>query len=978
MSKLAAEGHAVLEAMAAAMLSTKRQRANMALVAVLKRLARHKADELLSDGRMTAVVEQAVDQRLQELSESDRVFDGFRGAAGRGYAELQRELADLQNRVAGVVLFAERETEWRPICDQRDLVRVELVVTLAAAEARLDAQREQLNTMLANWPTEVFVNGASSPTPSESLSAAADGDAAELDRAARRLGRSVGPLGDLLAAQAELDAQVGTMRDKSSQAWTAAAEIASQLVEDGRTRRDEKGRELRVCEEELHRVQRQLRREMDAHRRRTQAELLLESLSQIQVAYKEAKKAELKARHHHEAMVDSEDEDAELDEAEPDVVRAKEKRDATVAQMEMLARRRDGIQSGILELAKSAGVPPTAAKENGGGEDAAGGGGDGEGEDTALRLDLPELPVRAQRVVVPFKPLSSQMSPRDTRRRHVENMLRRDGLLVNRSYKNYSEDGLPDAMHAATLGKPHVNGRRLRGAGLDSLKILKAIPLDEYKRVKRAVVTAHRLKHTGIVPVECAFVEKDVVVTQSRFYEGGNMRDWAKGVKKKSALLIAAQRIAAAIALLHGASTLHRDIKPGNVVFDGTTEDAHPALCDFDLSLDMRETSSTTAMRGTLLYMAPEFEPSEMSDVFSLGVTLLDIIIFGGDQSKIPTESSVLGHRLNIGAARGGLVNADPLHLLVKEMLSEEASARPKAAQAEHRLKAMIHEENARECPVCMDRFAPDEGLACAARESHFICHGCMSQDIICRQVDLIGTDDLGSDYVFCCMKPDGCDSPAYPLRVIAQHSSPEAFDAIGRRIEDLKRAQMEQEFDQKRKDLEAALLQKSQEALEVLAKRRHIENEIMALRCPKCKLVFSDYSGCAALTCRCKCAFCALCLEDCGADAHRHVRHCKLNPTEDVYITEGVWHGIVTEQRRRAFQAYWRSLADGVKLKLSADPSIRQISADLGEPVLQVQAYAVEIAQLQGMGFVDEGEMVAALRAAEGDVEQAVSALLA
>ena len=41
-------------------------------------------------------------------------------------------------------------------------------------------------------------------------------------------------------------------------------------------------------------------------------------------------------------------------------------------------------------------------------------------------------------------------------------------------------------------------------------------------------------------------------------------------------------------------------------VVDGTQEDAHPALCDFDLSLDMSADATMTAttfMRGTLLYM---------------------------------------------------------------------------------------------------------------------------------------------------------------------------------------------------------------------------------------------------------------------------------------------------------------------------------------------------------------------------------------
>ncbi len=36
------------------------------------------------------------------------------------------------------------------------------------------------------------------------------------------------------------------------------------------------------------------------------------------------------------------------------------------------------------------------------------------------------------------------------------------------------------------------------------------------------------------------------------------------------------------------------------------------------------------------------------------------------------------------------------------------------------------------------------------------------------------------------------------------------------------------------------------------------------------------DFEGCFALTCsRCACGFCALCLQDCGRDAHAHVSQC-------------------------------------------------------------------------------------------------------
>ncbi len=50
---------------------------------------------------------------------------------------------------------------------------------------------------------------------------------------------------------------------------------------------------------------------------------------------------------------------------------------------------------------------------------------------------------------------------------------------------------------------------------------------------------------------------------------------------------------------------------------------------------------------------------------------------------------------------------------------------------------------------------------------------------------------------------------------------------------------------------------------------------EKINLRCPRCKAAFYDYDGCNALKCgvpECGAGFCAICLKDCGHDAHAHI----------------------------------------------------------------------------------------------------------
>lgn len=63
-----------------------------------------------------------------------------------------------------------------------------------------------------------------------------------------------------------------------------------------------------------------------------------------------------------------------------------------------------------------------------------------------------------------------------------------------------------------------------------------------------------------------------------------------------------------------------------------------------------------------------------------------------------------------------------------------------------------------------------------------------------------------------------------------------------------------------------------SVDELEVEKHKVHILDEILLLKCPRCKTAFVDFDSCNALKCgSCPCAFCAHCLEDCGQDAHQH-----------------------------------------------------------------------------------------------------------
>lgn len=102
------------------------------------------------------------------------------------------------------------------------------------------------------------------------------------------------------------------------------------------------------------------------------------------------------------------------------------------------------------------------------------------------------------------------------------------------------------------------------------------------------------------------------------------------------------QQVADALAYAHEQGTLHRDIKPGNLLLDAT---GTVWVADFGLAklAEQDNVSRTGDIVGTLTYMAPESfsgETDTRGDIYALGLTLYEMLAmrpayYGRDRGKL-------------------------------------------------------------------------------------------------------------------------------------------------------------------------------------------------------------------------------------------------------------------------------------------------------------------------------------------------------
>ncbi|CAB62031.1 putative protein [Arabidopsis thaliana] len=171
-----------------------------------------------------------------------------------------------------------------------------------------------------------------------------------------------------------------------------------------------------------------------------------------------------------------------------------------------------------------------------------------------------------------------------------------------------------------------------------AVKVLSQSSSQGYKHFKAEVELLLRVHHINLVSLVGYCDEKDHLALIYEYMPNGDLKDHLSGKQGDSVLewttrLQIAVDVALGLEYLHYGcrpSMVHRDVKSTNILLD---DQFMAKIADFGLSRSFKvgdESEISTVVAGTPGYLDPEYyrtsRLAEMSDVYSFGIVLLEII----------------------------------------------------------------------------------------------------------------------------------------------------------------------------------------------------------------------------------------------------------------------------------------------------------------------------------------------------------------
>jgi serine/threonine protein kinase len=231
--------------------------------------------------------------------------------------------------------------------------------------------------------------------------------------------------------------------------------------------------------------------------------------------------------------------------------------------------------------------------------------------------------------------------------------------------------------------------RRRSDDNLVAIKVLReeyAADPDIVARFLRARSTIQGLSHPHLVPVHDVVADGSTLAVVMELVYGDDLRRVARrgGLDSDGVFTVLAQ-VAQALAHIHAAGVLHRDVKPENIMI--TRHDGRPfaRLTDFGVAwiADGRQPVAASHVIGTLAYLAPELLSGQpygpAVDVYALGVTAHEMLC-GQRPFEAENPLALMRAHLDSEPVQPAAISDDAWHI-VRSCLVKQPEIRPSAAQ---------------------------------------------------------------------------------------------------------------------------------------------------------------------------------------------------------------------------------------------------------------------------------------------------------
>ena len=230
-----------------------------------------------------------------------------------------------------------------------------------------------------------------------------------------------------------------------------------------------------------------------------------------------------------------------------------------------------------------------------------------------------------------------------------------------------------------------------------------------YQQALREARTVARLNHPNIVTIYDVAEDDGHLWIVMELIPSGSLADRLAAHGPMTALRAArlGQQLLSALAAVHAAGVLHRDVKPSNVLLapgePGDGLDDRAVLTDFGISRteDDSRITETNMVMGSAGYTAPERlygdDATTASDLWSLGATLYAAVEGRGPYQRDGNDSILT---VNVLEAPPTASAAGRLAPLIDALLRPEPHTRPSAAVAARILAEILRQMPADTAPA--------------------------------------------------------------------------------------------------------------------------------------------------------------------------------------------------------------------------------------------------------------------------------------